>query len=186
MPLTPDTPFQRALVIGCSGAGKSTFARQLGVATGLPVTHIDQLFWEPGWGQTPDDIHRARLAAVVAQDRWIIDGTNSSTFDMRMARTDAVFWIDRPRIVCIARVLRRVASSYGRVRPDMAPGCPERFDWEFLKYVWNFQVVYDPRIHAALERYGLQQRSVRLTSDVASAQFLRRLTPTAATAGHLP
>ncbi len=142
MTLKPGTPFQRALVIGCSGAGKSTFARRLGGRTGLPVIHIDRLFWQPGWVRTADDTYIERLSAVVAQERWIIDGNNSSTFDLRMPRADAVFWLDRSRALCIARVLWRVASSYGSVRADMAAGCPERFDWEFSEpsggFSWRF------------------------------------------------
>ena len=26
----------------------------------------------------------------------------------------------------------------GKVRPDMADGCPERCDWELLKFIWHF------------------------------------------------
>jgi adenylate kinase family enzyme len=185
MTLTPGTPFQRALVIGCSGAGKSSFARRLGERTGLPVIHIDRLFWQPGWVRTADDTYIERLSAVVAQERWIIDGNNSSTFDLRMPRADAVFWLDRSRALCIARVLWRVASSYGNVRADMAAGCPERFDWEFLSWIWGFHAKYYPGMRTAIERYGLRDRTVVLVSDAAAGSFLEGIGRRDATAGHV-
>lgn len=185
MALTPDMPFQRALVIGCSGAGKSTFARQLGAISGLPVVHIDRLFWERGWRQAPDHIYQERLACVLIQERWVIDGNNSSTFDVRMARADAVFWIDRPRVICIARILSRIVRSYGQVRPDMAEGCPERFDWAFLKWVWGFHAKYDPLAIAAIQHHLLDERTIKLTSDAAAARFLKALDVRSATAGHV-
>src|SRR5882672_9887709 len=94
------THMRRVLVMGNSGAGKSTFARALGAKTGLPVWHIDQLFWLPGWVQAPTSEYVARLDAVLAREQWIIDGTNSTTFDRRMPRADAIIWLKRSRVAC--------------------------------------------------------------------------------------
>ncbi len=144
-------PFQRVVVIGPSGAGKSTFARKLGAITGIPVTHIDQLFWQPGWVPTPKDVYVRQLADVVASERWIIEGVNPSTLDLRLPRTDLLVWLERGRIACLWRVARRVASSYGRVRPDMAAGCPEGLpDRGFLTYIWTYPDRIAPRIEDAL------------------------------------
>lgn len=159
-------PFQRVVVIGSSGSGKSTFARRLGTATGLPVTHIDQLFWQPGWVPTPKALYLERLAAVVAQDRWIIEGVNASTLDLRLPRTDLLVWLKRGRLACLWRVGLRVASSYGRVRPDMAPGCPEKPpDLDFLTYIWTFETRIAPRIEAAIDRHNMRAKTVYLRSD---------------------
>jgi adenylate kinase family enzyme len=163
---------RRVLVIGNSGSGKSTFARALGAKTGLPVTHIDQIFWQPGWVQAPRDAYVARLDAVLARDEWIIDGTNSSTFDRRIPRADAIIWLKRSRVACCRRIIWRVLTSYGRVRPDMAAGCPEQFDWEFMKFVWGFDAVYESRIVAALDRYAAWPRTVILRSDRETAKYL--------------
>ena len=97
MPKIPPVPFQRVVVIGSSGAGKSTFARRLGAATGFPVTHIDQLFWQPGWVQTPKPSYLEGLAAVVEEDCWIIEGVNASTLDLRLPRADLLIWLERGR-----------------------------------------------------------------------------------------
>jgi adenylate kinase family enzyme len=172
MPVT----FKRAVVIGCSGSGKSTFARRLGDVTGLPVTHIDQLFWQPGWVQTPKPLYLERLSAVVAQERWIIEGVNPSTLDLRLPRTDLLIWLEHGRFGCLWRVARRVATSYGRVRPDSAPGCPERFpDREFLTYIWTYETRIAPRIEAAIDKHDMRARTVRLNSDTAY-EWLRSLT----------
>ena len=170
-------PFQRVVVIGCSGAGKSIFARRLGDTTGIPVTHIDQLFWQPNWVQTPKSLYLERLSAVVAQERWIIESVNASTLDLRLPRADLLIWLERGRLGCLWRVARRVAASYGRVRPDMAPGCPEQLrDREFLTYIWTFETRIAPRIEAALDRHDMRARTVRLASDRAAHEWLARLT----------
>ncbi|MBX9797186.1 topology modulation protein [Sphingomonas sp.] len=170
-PAPPD--FQRVIVIGSSGAGKSTFARRLGAATGLPVTHIDQLFWQAGWVQRDKADYLARLQAVVAQDRWIIEGVNPSSLDLRLPRADLLIWLECHRLRCLWRVGRRVAKSYGRVRPDMAPGCPEQLpDLEFLRYIWTFGTAIAPRIEAAIDRHDMRARTVRLRGDRAAARWL--------------
>jgi adenylate kinase family enzyme len=166
---------RRVLVIGNSGSGKSTFARALGARTGLPVTHIDQIFWEPGWVQAPNDRYFARLEAVLARDAWIIDGTNSSTFDRRLPRADTIIWLKRSRVACCRRIAWRVLTSYGQVRPDMAQGCPEQVDWEFMKFVWGFDAKYEPRIIAALDRHEAWPRTVILRSDRATRDYLAAL-----------
>ena len=175
MALTPHTPFQRALVIGSSGAGKSTFARKLATLKGCAIVHLDQLYWEPGWVIAKPEVYRARLERVLASDAWIMDGNYSSTFDIRLPRADAVFWLDRPRWICFARVLRRIAQTYGQVREDMAPGCPEQVDLAFLRYVWTFPKKHRPRITAALARHDALPRTAILRSDREAQAFLDQL-----------
>lgn len=70
---------RRVLVIGCGGAGKSTLARQLGEATGLPVIHLDAHYWRPGWVETPKETWRAAVDELIAADAWIMDGNYSGT-----------------------------------------------------------------------------------------------------------
>jgi adenylate kinase family enzyme len=172
MALTADTPFRRALVIGSPGAGKSTFARKLANLKGCAVVHIDQLYWEPGWTMAKPEVYRARLERVLATDAWVMDGNYSGTFDLRMPRADAVIWLDQLRRICFARVLRRIAGSYGQVREDMAPGCPEKIDLEFLRYVWTFPKKHRPRIVGGLARHDALPRTAILRSDREAQAFL--------------
>ena len=129
---------ERIMIIGCGGAGKSTLARQLGEITGLPVVHLDKLFWQPGWVESTKEEIDGKIFRELEKDRWIIDGNYTRTMPRRLERCDTVIYLDFSRIACLAGVAKRVLSTYGTVRPDMAEGCPERFDPEFVKWVWNF------------------------------------------------
>lgn len=129
---------ERIVIIGCGGAGKSTLARQLGEKLDIPVVHLDKLFWRPGWVQVSkeefDKLHREALA----WEKWIMDGNFDRTMAERITRSDTVIYLDFSRFACLMGVLKRVFTTYGKVRPDMGEGCPERIDWDFLKWVWDF------------------------------------------------
>ena len=129
---------ERIIIIGCSGSGKSTLARALGAKLGLPVIHLDQLWWKEGWVESDRQTFDDRLAALVEENRWIIDGNYNRTIPMRLEKCDTVIYLDFSRWTCLLGMCQRVLGSYGKVRPDMAPGCPERFDWDFVKWIWNF------------------------------------------------
>ena len=133
---------RRILVIGTPGAGKSTLAAGLGAALDLPVVHLDALFWKPGWRETPRDEFRALTAELIKREEWVIDGHYGSSLDLRLPAADTVILLDLPRALCIWRVTRRWLTHIGRTRPDMGPGCPEKIDWEFIKWIWDF-----PRSH---------------------------------------
>lgn len=129
---------KRVIVIGCGGAGKSTFAQQLGEKTGLPVIHLDKLYWKPGWVETPPEEFDAILREEMNKDTWIMDGNFNRTMPERLSRCDTVIYLDFSRLTCLLGVLKRVLTTYGTVRPDMGEGCPERIDFKFLQWVWNF------------------------------------------------
>lgn len=129
---------QRVIIIGCGGAGKSTLARQLGDKTGLPVVHIDKLFWKPGWVEMPKDEFDILIRQEMDKPCWIMDGNFDRTIPERLNRCDTVIYLDFSRFTCLMGVIKRVLTTYGTVRPDMGEGCPERIDLDFLKWVWNF------------------------------------------------
>ena len=129
---------ERVLIIGCGGSGKSTLARALGDITGLPVVHLDKLFWKPGWVESSQEEMDGKIREVLAQPRWIMDGNFNRTMAWRLERCDSVIYLDFSRLACLMGVAKRILTTYGTVRPDMGEGCPERFDLDFLKWVWNF------------------------------------------------
>ena len=166
---------RRVLVIGISGAGKSTFTRALGVRTGLPVIHLDREFWRPGWTVTPREEWRMKVAALVAREAWIMDGNYSATLDLRLPRADSLFWFDYPRPICLRRAIKRVLTTYGRVREDLAPGCPEKFDLEFLRFIWDFNAKSRPQIVAQLEAHARDLKPVVFRRDSEVRRFLDSL-----------
>ncbi|WP_145447143.1 P-loop NTPase family protein [Mucisphaera calidilacus] len=130
---------QRICVVGPCGSGKSWLASRLGERLGLPVVHMDRLYWKPGWVEGTQEELRAKLEEVVAGERWVIDGNYAGTLGMRLARADAVVWLDYGRWVYRRRLLWRQVAGRFRGRPDMAEGCRETFDPEFLRYAWDFE-----------------------------------------------
>lgn len=156
---------KRILVIGCSGAGKSTFSRRLSKATGIEVIHLDKIYWQRDWTEPEKDEWKKTLEKVMREsDAWIMDGNFSGTLELRLPFCDTVIFLDMPRTLCVYRVLKRIAGSYKKTRPDMADGCPEHFDWEFLKWIWDFENRSKGKMEKRLEKYENEKTIIRLKS----------------------
>lgn len=164
---------KRVLVIGSPGAGKSTFARALAKRTQLPLIHLDAEYHLPGWVEPSEDAWRARLNELVAGESWIIDGNYGGSMEFRLARTDTAMLLDYPTWLCLWRVVKRIVGLHGTVRPDAPPGCPERFDWEFLWYVAAFRTAKSPALDRRLGCFG--GRVVRFRRAAEAQAFLDSL-----------
>lgn len=130
-------PKKRVMIIGQPGSGKSTLARILGKSLDLPVFHIDLIHWQSGWVERSGEEKDRLCAEVHAKDSWIFEGGRSSTWPERLHRADTLVWLDFPLTVRAYRVCRRTLQYYGKTRPDLPNGCPERFDLEFTQWIWN-------------------------------------------------
>ncbi len=159
----------RIAVIGCCGAGKSHLSRRLGDKLGLPVVHLDQLAWRPGWVEVPNSELAIKQQELFTRDRpWIADGNFGSTMMIRLAAAETIVFLDFPTSICLYRVMKRRVIYFGRTRPDMTPGCPELFfDREvakFLHYVATFRRKHRPRILDKLAQLDGSQRLITLAS----------------------
>ena len=142
---------ERVMIIGCPGAGKSTLSRVLAEKLNMPLIHLDRLNWREGWQNVSKEEFDRLLTAEVVKPRWVIDGNYSRTIPLRLRYADTVVYLDFGRVRCALGVLKRIITNHGRVRPDMGDGCPERFDAEFMKYVWGFNKSQRGALYECLE-----------------------------------
>ena len=121
---------ERAIVIGCPGGGKSTFARALQNLTGLPLTHLDMLYWNADQTTVSREIFDERLQSVLEKDAWIIDGNYARTMEKRLQNCDTVFFLDLSTEVCLSSVRGRIGTK----RSDL-PWIETEEDAEFMEYI---------------------------------------------------
>ena len=165
--------------MGSSGSGKSTFARRLSAITGLPMVSLDALFWKPGWVESEAAEFGQRVTEAARLPRWIMDGnfTSGGAGDLRRNIADTVIWFDLPRRTCMTGILTRIAASYGRVRPEMAPGCPEEIDVEFFRYIWTYRRLQRPKLLRYFEGLRPDQTLICFTNRAQADQYLTNVAP---------
>lgn len=126
-------------VLGYSGAGKSTLARALGEALGCPVLHLDRVNFLPGWRERDRGEARALVEAFLdrnGRSGWVIDGNYAALARARrLEEADRIVLFQSGRGRCLYQVWRRWRTNRGSVRESMAPGCPEKLDWEFVRWI---------------------------------------------------
>jgi adenylate kinase family enzyme len=168
---------QRVAIVGSGGAGKSTFARALGRATGIPVVHLDERYWRPGWVEPSRVEWIETQRDLVKGDRWIMDGNYGGTFDVRFERADTVIVLSLPRARCVLSAARR--SLLNRGRDIQAKGCPERLDPAFLKWIWRYPIDSRPRLDAALDRHRRHLDVVEVHSRAEANALVSAISSTA-------
>lgn len=163
------------MIVGNGGSGKSTLAQQLGHILGLEVIHLDRYFWKAGWTPTPREEWRAVVGGLVQREQWVMDGSYASTLDLRLPAADTVVFLDLPRWRCLWQVIIRLVRYRGETRPDLAPGCPEKFDLPFLKWIWQYPATDRPIVTAALARHTAGRSVVILRSPREVGRWLDQL-----------
>ncbi|MBM7584642.1 adenylate kinase family enzyme [Bacillus pakistanensis] len=143
---------KKIMVTGASaGAGKSTFAKELGEALNIEVYHLDTLFWKPGWIEaTIDEFAEAQRKIIHYNDQWIIEGNYSNTYEIRAEYADTIVYLELPLYLCLYRVLKRWLKHRGKTRPDLGEGCPDKLDWDFI---WFICSTYYPRKKKMMDRF---------------------------------
>lgn len=159
---------RKVIVIGCPGAGKSTFARALRDVTNLPLYYLDMIWHKPDKSNITSEEFDARLHQIILSDEWIIDGNYLRTMEMRLAACDTVFLLDFPQEVCLVGARSRV----GIPREDM-PWVETEFDEEFRQHITDFSREQRPKIGALLENYRKNRTVYQFKSRTESDQYLK-------------
>ena len=140
---------KKVIVIGCPGSGKSTVSRALHNKTGIPLYHLDMMYWNADKTTVKKSVFLERLSAVLEKDEWIIDGNYSSTMELRMAACDTVIFLDYPLDVCLDGIRER----RGKPRSDM-PWIETEEDAEFIEFIKSYNEQQMPKVIELLEKYS--------------------------------
>lgn len=164
---------QRIQIIGCSAAGKSTVARELGEILRIEVIHLDKELWRPGCQLTPPHEEPAVVENLLKdRDRWIIDGNYTASLAQRLQAADLIVMVDFPRWLCLLRACKRIFTYFGRTRPDMGHGCPETVNVSFFRWIWRYPYDERPELLRQLALHANETKVVRLRGDRQTRRWL--------------
>ena len=162
---------KKVMIIGCPGAGKSTFSRKLKDITCLPLYHLDMIWHKPDKTNISREEFDTRLTEIMKGDKWIIDGNYNRTLEMRLKKCDTVFLLDFPLEVCLEGAKSRVGT-----RHDDLPWEETEFDEEFRQWIIDFPSEQLPVIYEFLEKYKDKNKDIFIFKSREQADdFLKSL-----------
>lgn len=147
---------KRVIIIGCPGSGKSTFARRLHDITGIPLYHLDMMYWNADRTTVDKKVFLERLQNAMRDAEWIIDGNYASTMEMRIKECDTVFFLDYPSDICLSGITERI----GKKRSDMPWIEKDNMDEEFIDFVKKYNSESRPDVVKLLEEYSSKSITV--------------------------
>lgn len=161
---------KRAVVIGCSGSGKSVFSRKLRDVTGSPLFYLDMIWHKPDGTNISREEFDEKLISIISRDSWIIDGNYQRTLETRIKACDTVFLFDLPTEICIEGALSRI----GKKREDM-PWFENELDPEFRQWIESFRANQLPEIYRLLEKYENGREIVVFRTREQADKFIEKL-----------
>jgi adenylate kinase family enzyme len=155
---------RRIAIIGPAAVGKSTLAERLSAVLGIPVYHLDSLYWRPGWTPTPADEWDEALRAIIDSDAWIVDGNFTQTMRDRLDAADTIVYLDLPPLVSTLAAIRRRITHRWRPAPGVQLGSRPMFNAQLFRWIWSFPHDHRPTILAMLAGQPSSKRVVILRS----------------------
>ena len=163
------TSAKKILILGCPGSGKSRFALRLREKTGLPLLHLDNVWWKPDRKHISRDEFDRQLEELLAGDEWIIEGDYSRTWEVRIRACDTVVFLDYPEEVCLRGITERV----GQARPDI-PWTEKSLDPELVDLVRRYRTEKRPALLSLFEKYP-DKNCIIFHSRQEASEWLERL-----------
>lgn len=160
---------QKIMVIGCSGSGKSTISKKLCDITGLPLFHLDNIWWKPDKSHISREEFDQKLEEILRTDKWIVDGDYSRTYETRFKACDTVIFLDYSTDVCMNGIKERV----GKARTD-APWIEQELDPELVELVENYEKDNRPVVLSLMKKYSGVKQFV-FTSRFEASEWMGRL-----------
>lgn len=159
---------EKVIIIGCPGAGKSTFARKLKEKTGLPLFYLDMIWHKPDGTNISRDEFDGKIKEIMKKKQWILDGNYIRTLEMRLKECDTVFLLDYPLELC----LEGASSRIGKERPDM-PWIESELDLEFRQFIVDFPRDSLPKIYEFLKKYEKEKEPHIFRKREDAEEYLR-------------
>ena len=170
---------KKIVVIGCAGSGKTYTALKLQEKLDIPVYHLDQYAWKPGWEKVEIDELRKEHKKLLEKDLWIIEGIYLKLLHDRVEASEAVIFLDIPRAICLWNVVKRSVLSSGKVIKGNPEGCTIKiFSFkfiEFLKWIWNFNNKHRPKVLETLNTFKDTKKIYIFTSHQEVTEFLSKI-----------
>ncbi len=135
----------RIAIIGGSGSGKTTLADILSKELNIPAIHLDAINYNPNWVEIDKNKRDKIILSKANEDKWIIDGNYNKTLKERLQKADLIIWLDYSTLAHIKGICKRISKNYGKEKADI-PGCKERINLKFIKYVISYNKKKRPEI----------------------------------------
>jgi adenylate kinase family enzyme len=163
----------RITVIGCGGSGKTYLSNQLAATLGLPITHLDALYYDAEWKALPAEAFAALQRDLVGESRWLIEGNYASSLHIRLATADTVIFLDLPARTCLLGILQRRRRYRGGQHAHV--GVYDRITVDFVKYILGYRRTMRPRVTALIAEHASHAKVITLTGRRQAAAFLAQI-----------
>jgi len=164
------------MIVGCPGAGKTTFANKLGLKLSIPVHHLDKHFWKENKKPTPQIDFIQKQNELMKEEKWILDGNFTKTIENRLTVADTIILFDFSKNIIIFRYFKRLITNFGKVRPDMGGNNRTFFNWKSFKFILNFPI---KEIHSLLGKFkdSKDKKIIIFHNPKEVDEFLSKISP---------